>query len=140
MNFSLPQISPGAFLAPAVDWLNKNFHPLFAAISTLIETILGAIETALLSVPSYVLIAVVVILAFFLVNVRVAVLAGVALGFCLLVGLWEASIQSIALVTVAVTISVLIAFPLGILRVTARSRRRYVPYWTSCRPCRPGFT
>ena len=24
------QFSPGAWLAPAVDWLNTNFHPLFA--------------------------------------------------------------------------------------------------------------
>lgn len=25
--------SPGNFAAPGVDWLNKNFHPLFAGIS-----------------------------------------------------------------------------------------------------------
>jgi glycine betaine/proline transport system permease protein len=61
------------------------------------------------------LIAVVVVLAFVLVNARAAILAGVALGFCLLVGLWEASMQTIALVSVAVVISVPIAFPLGIL-------------------------
>jgi glycine betaine/proline transport system permease protein len=114
MNPSLFQFSPGAFLAPAVDWLNTNLHPLFAAISSLIETVLTSIETALLSVPPYVLIGVVVILAVFLVHVRVVLLAGLALGFCFLVGLWTASMQTIALVSVAVAISVLIAFPLGI--------------------------
>lgn len=114
MNPSLFQFSPGAFLAPAVDWLNTNLHPLFAAISSLIETVLTSIETALLSVPPYVLIGVVVILAVLLVHVRVAILAGLALGFCFLVGLWTASMQTIALVSVAVAISVLIAFPLGI--------------------------
>ncbi|MEK1850874.1 MAG: ABC transporter permease subunit [Phyllobacterium sp.] len=114
MNPSLFQFSPGAFLAPAVDWLNANLHPLFAAISSLIETVLTSFETALLSVPPFVLIGIVVILAFFLVQLRVAILAGLALGFCFLAGLWTASMQTIALVSVAVAISVLIAFPLGI--------------------------
>ena len=27
------ELSPGAWLAPVVDWLNANFHGLFAAIS-----------------------------------------------------------------------------------------------------------
>ena len=45
MNSSLPQFSPGAFLAPAVDWLNRNLHPLFAAISSLIEAVLVALHS-----------------------------------------------------------------------------------------------
>jgi len=115
MNASLLQFSPGAFLAPAVDWLNTNLHPLFAAIGYIVETALSGIETALIFVPWYVLIAAVVIAAYFAVSVRAAILAGLCLGFCLIVGLWTASMQTIALVTVAVLISVLIAFPLGVL-------------------------
>ncbi|PDT81233.1 ABC transporter permease subunit [Sinorhizobium sp. BJ1] len=109
------QLSPGTYLAPAVDWLNTNFHPVFAFISTVVEAVLSGIEAALLSLPPYLLIAIVVLLAIVLVNIRVGILAGLALGFCLLMGLWTASMQTIALVTVAVAISVLIAFPLGIL-------------------------
>lgn len=112
---SLLELSPGALLAPAVDWLNANFRPLFAAISSVIEIVLGGIDGALLSVPAYLLIAIVTALVVFLVNWRMALLAGLALGFCLLVGLWEESIQTIALVSVSVAISVLVAFPLGIL-------------------------
>jgi glycine betaine/proline transport system permease protein len=51
MNPDLLQFSPGAYLAPAVDWLNKNFHPFFDAVTKLIEAVLGAIETALLYPP-----------------------------------------------------------------------------------------
>lgn len=115
MNASLLQFSPGAFLAPAVDWLNTNLHPLFAAIGYIVETALSGIEAALLFVPWYLLIAAVVIAAYFAVSLRAAILAGLCLGFCLIVGLWTASMQTIALVTVAVLISVLIAFPLGVL-------------------------
>ncbi|MDF3608142.1 ABC transporter permease subunit [Paracoccus sp. DMF-8] len=46
---------------------------------------------------------------------KVAVLAGCCLAFCWLVGLWTASMQTVALVVVAVAIAVAIAFPLGIL-------------------------
>ncbi|MDQ0563709.1 glycine betaine/proline transport system permease protein [Rhizobium mesoamericanum] len=115
MNASLLQFSPGAFLAPAVDWLNTNLHPLFAAIGYIVESALSGIESALLFVPSYPLIAAVVIAAYFAVSLRAAILAGLCLGFCLIVGLWTASMQTIALVTVAVLISVLIAFPLGVM-------------------------
>jgi glycine betaine/proline transport system permease protein len=115
MNLDSFQFSPGTYLAPAVDWLNANFHPLFAFISTVVEAVLSGIEAALLSLPPYMLIAVVMLLALVLVNVRAAVLAGLTLGFCLLTGLWDASMQTIGLVTVAVAISVMIAFPLGIL-------------------------
>lgn len=115
MNASLFQFSPGAFLAPAVDWLNTNLHPLFAAIGFIIESTLSGIESALLFVPANMLIVMIVIAAYFAVGLRAAILTGLCLGFCLIVGLWTASMQTIALVTVAVVISVLIAFPLGVM-------------------------
>ncbi|MER8387035.1 ABC transporter permease subunit [Mesorhizobium sp. M1380] len=115
MNLDLVQFSPGAYLAPAVDWLNKNFHPFFEAVTKLIEAVLGVIETTLLYPPPYATIVVAVLLAAFFVSVRVSVVTAIALAFCLLAGFWTASMQTLALVTVAVIISVSIAFPLGIL-------------------------
>ncbi|ASY73071.1 ABC transporter permease [Sinorhizobium fredii USDA 205] len=115
MNLESIQFSPGTYLAPSVDWLNANFHPLFDAITKLVEAVLGAIEAALLFLPPYGVIVIAFGLAAVLVSIRVAVITGVALAFCFLVGFWTASMQTLALVTVAVAISVLIAFPLGIL-------------------------
>ncbi|NBA98575.1 proline/glycine betaine ABC transporter permease [Pseudomonas sp. R5(2019)] len=113
--------SPGQYLAPAVDWLNANLHGLFAGISRVIETVLGAVEGVLLAPPAFVLIGIVVALAFFFANLRVAIFAAVMLAFCLFSGLWVASMQTIALVSVSVLISVAIAFPLGVL--AARKKR-----------------
>ncbi|WP_448092530.1 ABC transporter permease [Pseudomonas lini] len=115
------QFSPGEFLAPAVDWLNANLHGLFKGISQVIEAILGTVETALLAPHPYLFIGIVVVAAFFFANKRVAVFAALMLAFCLFSGLWVASIQTIALVSVAVLISVSIAFPLGVL--AARVKR-----------------
>jgi glycine betaine/proline transport system permease protein len=113
--------SPGALIAPAIDWLNANVHGLFVLISRIIEASLGGIEGALLAPPAYALIAVVVVLAFFFANLRVAIFAGLMLLFCLFSGLWVASMQTIALVSVSVLISVSIAFPLGV--IAARVKR-----------------
>lgn len=115
MNLDLVRFSPGAHLAPAVDWLNTNFHPFFDAVTKLIEAVLGGIEAVLLYPPPYATIVVAVLLAVFFVSVRISVVTAVALTFCLLAGFWAASMQTLALVTVAVIISVSIAFPLGIL-------------------------
>lgn len=107
--------SPGAWLAPAVDWLNTNLHPLFGAIAALVDAIVGGVQAALLAPPALVVIAVIAVLALVFLGWRMAVLVVVALGFCFVMDLWKQSMETIALVTVAVTISVLIAVPLGIL-------------------------
>ena len=109
------QFSPGEYLAPGVDWLNANLHGLFRGISRVIEAVLGAVEGTLLAPHPYLFIAIVVVAAFFFANKRVAIFAGLMLAFCLFSGLWAASMQTIALVSVAVLISVTIAFPLGVL-------------------------
>lgn len=112
MGFTL---SPGSFIAPVVSWLNTNFHGFFAAISTTVEIVLGAVLWVLTLLPAWGLIAVVAVIAFLLANWRVSLLAVATLGFCWAMNLWPASLQTIALVLVAVTASVAIAFPLGVL-------------------------
>lgn len=121
MSLTELQFSPGALLAPGIDWLNANFHPFFAFISRVIDAVLGGFEAVLLALPAYAVIAIVAVLAFLLINAWAAILAVLMLGFCLLSGLWTASMQTIALVSVSVLLSVAIAFPLGI--VAARVKR-----------------
>jgi glycine betaine/proline transport system permease protein len=115
MTLESLSFSPGAYLAPAIDWLNTNFHPFFEGVTTVVEAVLSAIESALLYPPAYAVVVIAVLLAGFFVGIRVAVITAIALAFSFLAGFWEASMQTLALVSVSVTISVLIAFPLGIL-------------------------
>ncbi|GLS21130.1 ABC transporter permease [Labrys miyagiensis] len=75
----------------------------------------GSVQAVLLYPPSYVIIGLAAVLAWGLLNIRTAILAVVALGFCLVMDLWRQSMETIALVLVAVVISVVIAVPLGIL-------------------------
>jgi glycine betaine/proline transport system permease protein len=118
---SEPVFSPGTMAAPAVDWLNTHLHPLFASISFVAEAILSVMQAALTVLPPAGLIAVVALAALLFANWRVSLLVVCTLGFCWAMGLWAASMQTIGLVLVAVTIAVLIAFPLGIW--AARDKR-----------------
>ncbi|WP_416423712.1 ABC transporter permease subunit [Pseudomonas sp. App30] len=121
MSIADLRFSPGEYLAPVVDWLNSHLHPLFVVISEIIEATLGAVQGVLLAPPPLLLVAIVVALALYFANRRVALFAGLMLLFCLFSGLWLASLQTIALVSVAVLISVAVAFPLGVL--AARVKR-----------------
>ncbi|MBP1806186.1 ABC transporter permease [Rubellimicrobium aerolatum] len=108
-------VSPGAWVAPAVEWLNVNLHPAFAAVTRAVEGLLGGMEAALLGPPAWGVIVAAGLLGWWLGGWRMAALAAGALGFCRGAGLWEASVETLALVVVAVALSVLIAFPLGVL-------------------------
>lgn len=113
--------SPGTWLSPVVDWLNTNWHPVFALISQIVEICLDSVEAVLLSIPSYGVIAVFAAIVAAWLSVRMAILVVGTLGFCVLNQQWTATMQTLALISVSVIIAVLIAFPLGVL--ASRSRR-----------------
>lgn len=113
--------SPGAIAAPAIDWVNINFRGVFSVISGVTEAALTIVQSALTLLPPYAFIPVIAALAWILAGWRSGILVIFTLGFCWAMGLWTASMQTVALVLVAVAISVTIALPLGIL--ASRNKR-----------------
>lgn len=112
---SSPLLSPGDAVAPAIAWLNAHAHGLFQAISFGIETVLGAIEACLLALPAPAMAALIIALVFWRQGFRMAVLSALCMAVAGLSGLWTETMETVALVSLAVTISVAIAFPLGVL-------------------------
>ncbi len=116
--------------APVDDlqvWLisNRSHHPLFTQflvpLSATLDSLLDTLESGLLTLPAQV-----IMLAVFLFAARTADLKTAAISvLCLfsmgLFGLWEKSMQTLALILVAVSFSLLIGIPLGI--VMALNRR-----------------
>lgn len=133
------QFSPGAWLAPGLDWLNRNFHPFFDAISKVVDGTIVGLQTALLYPPSYVIILAATGIAWLLLGYRMGLLSLFALAFCFMMDLWRETMQTVGLVSIAVLISVFIAVPLGIYaarrpKVEARLRpildiMQTVPPW-----------
>mgnify|MGYP003335103324 CR=1 FL=1 len=78
MSPDTTRFSPGGLLAPAVDWLNQHFHPLFALVGGAVDALLNLTESAFLALPPTGLILVLGLAASLLLNGRVAAL-GVAI-------------------------------------------------------------
>lgn len=114
MAASTPLLSPGVTVAHAIEWLNIHAHGFFAAVGGTVEAVLDSAEWLLRLPPSWALLAAVAVLATVGYGLRYGALAVASLGLCLAAGLWKEAMQTIALVSVSVTVSVIIAFPLGL--------------------------
>ncbi|MBD9527039.1 proline/glycine betaine ABC transporter permease [Paracoccus sp. PAR01] len=110
-----------------VDMLVTNYGSTFRAISDAILQVLLLIEGVLRGTPWWVVIIAFMVLAW-LGTRRVVLTIGV--GVMLLVvgmlGLWDQTMQTLALMTMATLISVVIGIPLGILAAKFRSVQRII--------------
>ncbi len=109
----------GPGIATSVDdsirWTTRTFSPLLDAISDTVLRMLLVLEDFLLWLPWVTVVAAMVLLAWFTVNGKIGL-------FCLgtliaigLVGYWESAMETVALIIVAVILSIAIAVPIGIL-------------------------
>jgi glycine betaine/proline transport system permease protein len=103
------------------DWVigNRATHPIFVyffqPLSSTIDTGMRAAEDLLLATPWLVVIAIFGALGYLLSGARLALLCVVGLLLVGLFGLWEQSMQTLALMCVAVLLALLVGIPLGIL-------------------------
>jgi glycine betaine/proline transport system permease protein len=113
--------------SPINDWVQGiviNYGPVFRAISNAILQVVLLVEGALRGLPWWAVIIAFVILAWFssrriVLTVAVGVLM-VAVG---VLGLWDLTMQTLALMLVATLVSVLIGLPIGILCAKNRVAR-----------------
>lgn len=118
----------GDWVNVAVDWLTVNLAVFFDAISDVIRVILTNLEYFLYWLPWPVVIAIFVLIAWRVIGWRIALFVGAGLYFMGALGLWEASMTTLALIITAVAISLLIGIPLGIVAA------RYNTVWAVIRP------
>ena len=105
----------------ATFWLAREGGPVFRAIKVNVQTVLLTLEDFLLWVPWPVMIVGVALLAARLSGRRLAIFSVVSLFGLGIIELWPSAMETLAVIMVAVTISVAIAIPMGI--VIARSDR-----------------
>jgi glycine betaine/proline transport system permease protein len=115
---------------PLSDWINDFMHwltialgPFFQEVSDVIKTVVDSITAGLISVPWFVILVIVSILAYFAGKWRLAI--GTAVGLFLVydLALWNDMITTFVLVILSSLVSVLIGLPVGIW--SARNERVY---------------
>ncbi len=125
--FPLPSTFPErlniGLRAPVDDmqtWLiaNRNDHPLFTRwfdpLSTALDAALSALEDSLSSISALVIILAVFLFAFHTAGLATALTCAGSLLMIGLFGLWDKSMQTLALMLLAVSFSLLLGIPLGI--------------------------
>lgn len=111
---NIPKIPLGEWIESFEDWLTDHAGPLFDVITTVIGTIVDGFETVLISVPSIILILIITALAYWAGKWKIALFALIGLLLIDNLGLWEPSMQSLALVLTAALLSIIAGVPIGI--------------------------
>ena len=115
--FDFPEIHfpLGDWINIVVDWLTVNLEPFFDAITAGIRVPLVALEHFLLWLPWWVVIIVFAGLAWKIAGWKISLLAIIGLLFIGIVGQWDATMTTLAIIFTSVLVSLLIGIPIGII-------------------------
>jgi glycine betaine/proline transport system permease protein len=113
MSFPI-RIPVGHWIDLVVIWLTDNLATVFDAVSRVVGFILVQIDFLFNWIPWPVSIGVIVVIAWLVAGRRVAIFTAIALFLMGSLGLWAEGMSTLALVTTAVFISVVLGLPAGI--------------------------
>jgi glycine betaine/proline transport system permease protein len=98
----------------AIDWLTQNLAPLFSGIKAALLWVINGFAWVFTVIPWYVMVLLLAIAAWRLSSRGVAIFTVVGLVLIEMMGLWTATMQTLALIFTATLIALLIGVPLGI--------------------------
>ena len=96
------------------DWASANYAVFFKGISRGIRVVLEGLETVFVKTPWPVVMTVIVVTAWRLAGPRVAIFTAAALAYLAVLGYWERSMATVALLGTAAFICVAVGIPLGV--------------------------
>lgn len=120
------KIPIGDFMENVIDWMTNNFSGFFTAIKEALEGIIGVGSWILMAIPVVVFIAGAVLLAWWISGKGMAVFTGIGLFLIYNLGLWEKTMLTLALVTAATLIALILGLPLGILMSKSNKANKIV--------------
>ncbi len=123
MAIDIPRIPLGNWIEGSLEWLTSEYSMVTRGISRVTQTGIDGLNDALMWLPPWGLLLIIVGLCWWLANVRLAI--GAAAGMALIwnMGLWDPMIETLTLVVIATLVAVVIALPVGI--AAALSERLY---------------
>ncbi|RLQ86912.1 glycine betaine/L-proline ABC transporter permease ProW [Notoacmeibacter ruber] len=98
----------------ALDWIVANLRPVFQAIRLPVDAVLSFIESALLGVPPLIMVLLIGLIAWQAAGRALGIGAVISMIFVGLIGAWEESMTTLALVFTSVFFCVVIGLPTGI--------------------------
>jgi glycine betaine/proline transport system permease protein len=111
----IPSIPLAEWTESAVDWITDTFDGVFDVLDSAIDLIVGSLEYVLLAPPALVMVAILGVIALLLAGWRVALFTVLGLVFVISLDLWEAAMETLALVLAATAVALAIGIPIGII-------------------------
>lgn len=112
--FQTAVIPLGDWVETALDWLVGNFRPVFQAIRWPVDATLTSIEAGLQAAPALAVIAVMVLVAWQVSGRRLAIGTAVSMVVIGMIGAWQESMVTLALVLTSVFFCLAVGLPMGI--------------------------
>ena len=103
------------WISQFVDWLVAGYRPLFQAMKWPVESIMGWMEHGLLAVPALVVVLVLALIAWRVSGVKLAIFTALSLFLIGMLGFWEETMVTLAMVFASVFFCTLTGIPLGII-------------------------
>jgi glycine betaine/proline transport system permease protein len=110
----------------ALEWLSDHGEFLFDAANGTLTAIYTGVLWCIAYPPYYVVAVVVALVGWKVIGVRFAILSGLALLLCALIGLWPETVSTLALVLTSTVLALVVAIPLGVLAGLAPAFDRIV--------------
>ncbi|XEC97733.1 ABC transporter permease [Paenibacillus tarimensis] len=111
----LPKIPIASWVEWAVTWSESYLGPVFGTIKFVIGQIVNGLEFILRGTPTLLLIVILSALAWYIAKWKIGVFTLIGLLLIDNLGLWDQSMQTLALVLTAAIISIVLGVPTGIL-------------------------
>ncbi|WP_460798121.1 ABC transporter permease [Microbacterium sp. GXF0217] len=108
------RIPIGEWVASVVDWVKDNLAALLDVISFVVRFLVDGLTDILVGTPFPIMIVIFALIAWLVRSWQMAVGTGISFLVIVSMGLWELSMQTLALVLVSALVAIAIAVPLGI--------------------------
>ncbi|MFW0754001.1 ABC transporter permease [Pseudomonas sp. H11T01] len=115
-----------ASIDTGLEWLSDNGEFVFDAVNAVLKGIYEGVLWSIAYPPHYVVAIVMALIGWRVAGVRFAILAGLALLFCDIIGLWPETVSTLALVLTATVLALAVAIPLGVIAGLAPAFDRVV--------------
>jgi glycine betaine/proline transport system permease protein len=115
-----------ASIDTGLEWLSDNGEFVFDAVNAVLNGIYQGVLWCIAYPPHYVVAIVLALIGWRVVGVRFAILSGLALLLCDIIGLWPETVSTLALVLTATVLALAVAIPLGVVAGLAPAFDRVV--------------
>lgn len=125
MDF-IPRIPINKWTDRAIDYAQQQWGASFDAFSDFMKFTIEGLQDGLIAIPTPLFIAIIALIAWRLVNKNIAIFTIVGLFLIENMGLWVATMETLAMVIGAVFWCIVIGLPLGILAAKSESANRII--------------